>query len=244
MPIWPSLASGADYKLQAKISDQGQPVKTLISAAFKDADLKNGRFSFTQPWKPEKLWDLNTPKNQYDLELSLLDGAGKPVDVFLPVRFGFREFWIEGRDFMLNGTRVFWDNKPLDNPTLGAGLATYAAAKESIERLQSVGINMVYTHNYDCKPGTHLSFEETLTAADDAGMLVAFSMPHFHDYDWKAGDAARTNGYAQHAAFYARVAQNHPSVVAYATSHNATGYFEVMNPDLIDGVYAPTGDPG
>ena len=58
---------------------------------------------------------------------------------------------------MLNGTRVFWDNKPLDNPTLGAGLATYAAVKESLERLQSAGIHMVYTHNYDCKPGTHLT---------------------------------------------------------------------------------------
>jgi hypothetical protein len=30
-------------------------------------------------------------------------------------------------------------------------------------------------------------------------------------------------------------------VVAYATSHNATGYLEVMNPDLIDGVYSPAG---
>ena len=238
------LASGADYKLQAKISDHGQLVKTLLSAAFKDSDLKNGRFNFTQPWKPEKLWDLHTPKNQYDLELSLLDGTGKTVDVFLPRRFGFREFWIEGRDFMLNGTRVFWDAKPLDNPTLGAGLATYAAAKESLDRLQTVGINMVYTHNYDCKPGTHLSFEETLAAADDTGILVAFSMPHFQDYDWKARDAARSNGYKEHAAFYARVAQNHPSVVAYATSHNATGYFEVMNPDVIDGIYAPTGNPG
>ena len=39
------LASGADYKLQAKNSDQSQLIKTLISAAFKDADLKNGRFS-------------------------------------------------------------------------------------------------------------------------------------------------------------------------------------------------------
>ena len=69
--------------------------------------------------------------------------------------------------------------------------------------------------------------------------MVAFSMPHFHDYNWKGADAAEANGYKEHAAFYARVAQNHPSVVAYATSHNATGYFEVMNPDLIDGIYAP-----
>jgi hypothetical protein len=238
------LAAGAEYKLQVKISDQGQVVKTLTSAAFKDADLKSGRFSFTQPWKPEKLWDLNTPKNQYDLELSLMDGAGKTVDVFYPARFGFREFWIEGRDFMLNGTRVFWHNKPIESCNIGVRFCTYAAAKETLERMQSIGINMVYTHNYDCKPGSHLSFEELLTAADDAGIMVAFTMPHFHDYDWKADDAAQTNGYAQHAAFYARVAQNHPSVVAYATSHNATMYFEVMNPDTIDGVYAPPSDPG
>jgi beta-galactosidase len=233
------LTPGADYTLQARLLDGGRLEKTLTSPAFRDADLKDGRFTFTQPWKPEKLWDLNTPQNQYDLELSLLDAAGKAVDVFLPVRFGFREFWIEGRDFMLNGTRVFWSAKPLDNPTLGVGMSTYAAVRESIARLQSVGINMVYTHNYDCKPGTHLSFEETLRAADDAGMMVAFSVPHFADYDWKAPDAAQTNGYAHDAAFYVRVAQNHPSVVAYATSHNATGYFEVMNPDLIDGIYAP-----
>jgi beta-galactosidase len=68
-------------------------------------------------------------------------------------------------------------------------------------------------------------------------MLVALSQPHFSDYDWQAADAEQTNGYAQHAAFYVRVAQHHPSVVMYATSHNATGYNEDMNPDLIDGIY-------
>ena len=37
-----------------------------------------------------------------------------------------------------------------------------------------------------------------------------------------------------------RAAQNHPSVVAYSMSHNATGYDEDMNPDLIDGIKRPT----
>ncbi|MFI5379961.1 MAG: hypothetical protein ACHRHE_11735 [Tepidisphaerales bacterium] len=237
-----NLRAGAEYKFQAKISDRGQPVKTLLSPPFKEADLKNGRLSFTQPWKPEKLWDINTPGNQYDLEFSLLDSAAKAVDVCPPVRFGFREMWIDGRDFILNGTRLFWSAVPIDNTTLGAGSATYAAAKESMERLKGMGINLVYTHNYDCKPGSHLSFEELLRAADDTGMLISFTVPHFHDYDWKAANAAQTNGYAGDASFYVRVAQNHPSVVAYSTSHNATGYFEVMNPDMIDGVYEPKDD--
>jgi hypothetical protein len=66
-------------------------------------------------------------------------------------------------------------------------------------------------------------------------MLVALSQPHFAHYDWKAQDADRANGYARHAHVELRVAQNHPSVVAYSMSHNATGYDEDMNPDLIDG---------
>ena len=47
--------------------------------------------------------------------------------------------------------------------------------------------------------------------------------PHFGQYEWEAPDAEQTNGYAAHAEFYARMAQNHPSIVAYSMSHNATG---------------------
>ncbi|MRR39457.1 hypothetical protein EG829_33385, partial [bacterium] len=114
-------------------------------------------------------------------------------------------------------------------------MATYEAARESLLRLQSFGINYVYTHNYGCEPGAHLAFEEILRAADDTGMLVGFSQPHFSHYEWKSVDADRTNGYAAHAAYYARIAGNHPSVVMYSMSHNATGYNEDMNPDMIDG---------
>ncbi len=67
-------------------------------------------------------------------------------------------------------------------------------------------------------------------------MLVAFSQPHFSHYDWQAPDADRENGYARHAEFFARAAQNHPAVVMYSVSHNATGYSEDMNPDMIDGL--------
>ena len=155
------------------------------------------------------------------------------------MRFGFREFWIDGRDFYLNGTRIFLSGVPFDNAQIDAGHAGYTSARESMERLKSFGINFVYTHNYDCEPGSHLSFEEILRAADDVGMLVAITQPHFSHYDWKTADADRKNGYREHAEFYVRVAQNHPSVVFYTMSHNATGYSEDMNPDMIDGLSDP-----
>jgi hypothetical protein len=236
------LAADASSALRVRIEQDGRAARTFTSKPFKAGDLKAGRIAVTERWKPERLWDLHTPQNLLSAKVSLVDAAGKLRDAYHPVRFGFREFWIEGRDFYLNGTRIHHSAVPLDSAQLGARSASYQGARETLLRLQSFGINFVYTHNYGCLPGSHISFAEVLRAADDVGMLVAFSQPHFSHYDWKAVDADRTNGYARHAAFYVRAAQNHPSVVAYSMSHNATGYDEDMNPDLIDGIKDPRND--
>ena len=220
------------YWLRATVTDHGHTVTTLNSEAFSGS----AQVGFTKSWRPGKLWDLHTPQNQFVIQVELLDRSKHVLDVQAPQRFGFRELWIKGKDFILNGTRIFWSCVPLDNGQISAGLATYDGAKESLRRLKSIGINMVYTHNYDCNPGSSLAMDEILRAADDVGMLVAFTQPHFADYDWTGSDANAANGYAKHAAFFASVAGNHPSVIAYATSHNATGYNEDMNPDFIDGL--------
>ncbi|NQU23493.1 MAG: hypothetical protein HQ567_19610, partial [Candidatus Nealsonbacteria bacterium] len=232
------LAGNSRYVLKADITDGKRTVREFVSAPFQADELADSRITLTKPWRPEELWDVHTPENMYHLHLSLEEAGGDVLDAAVAVRFGFREFWIDGRDFYLNGTRIFLSSVPLDNAQVGAAWANYDAARESMLRLKSFGINFVYTHNYGCQPGSHLSFEEILRAADDVGMLVAFSQPHFGHYEWDHDDADRSNGYARHAAFYVRVAQNHPSVVAYSTSHNATGYGEDMNPDMIDGIQA------
>ncbi|MBI2925074.1 MAG: hypothetical protein HYY24_05145 [Verrucomicrobia bacterium] len=233
------LDANGRYALRARVLRDGRRIEEFKSRTFSEKDLKAGRFAFTEKWIPDSLWDLHTPQNTFELELSLVDSAGKALDTAWPMRFGFRELWIEGRDFFLNGTRIFLSAVPLDNAQVSAALASYDGARESLERLKSFGIDFVYAHNYDCLPGSHLSFTELLRAADDVGMLVALSQPHFSHYDWQAPDADQTNGYARHAEFYVRAAQNHPSVVMYSMSHNATGYNEDMNPDLIDGIHDP-----
>ena len=227
------------YSVRAQITDGNKPVKEFTCNPFQPNELADGRIRVTENWRPEKLWDIHTPQNQFDVSLSLLDSAGKVMDTALPVRFGFREFWIEGKDFYLNGTRLYLAAIPLNNAQGSAIMASYEATRATLQWYKSFGINFVYTHNYGCEPGTHRAFEEVLKAADDEGVLVAFSQPHFGQYTWTAPDADTTNGYAQHAAFCVHVAQNHPSVVCYATSHNGTGYGEDMNPDMIDGILAP-----
>lgn len=230
------LAPDARYRLECVVMKDGHDVARFTGGPFQAGDLRDGRIGFCEPWNPGQLWDLHTPANTFQLRLSLLDAAGKLLDQAWDERFGFRELWIEGRDFILNGTRVALSCVPLDNAQVGAAWATCEGARESLERLKGFGINFVYTHNYGCEPGAHLGFGAILRAADDVGMLVALSQPHFSAYDWKAPGADRDNGYARHAAAYVRTAGNHPSVVCYAMSHNATGYNEDMNPDLIDGI--------
>ena len=223
------------YSLQGRITRDGRTIREFKRSGVNAAH----QFTFSEQWKPDALWDIHTPTNKFEVTLSLLGPDGSVLDTYFHVPLGFREFWINGRDFYLNGSRIFLSAVPLDNAQVGAALATYDAARESLERLKSIGINFVYTHNYGCEPGSHLGFEEILRAADDVGMLVALSQPHFSHYDWKSPAADETNGYARHAEFYVRVAQNHPSVVAYAMSHNATGYEEDMNPEMIDGLNDP-----
>jgi len=230
------LPEGAAHTCRARIIEKGHVVREFPDRAVEESDRQAGHLSFTESWLPDRLWDIHTPQHTYEFEVSLRAASGRLLDTSWIERFGFREFWIEGRDFYLNGTRLFLSAVPLDNAQVGAALAEYGAARESLERLQSFGINYVYTHNYGCEPGSHLSFAEILRAADDVGMLVGLSQPHFSHYDWQGPAADATNGYATHAAFYARVAQHHPAVVMYAMSHNATGYSDDMNPDMIDGV--------
>jgi hypothetical protein len=231
------LDGSKSYKLRAVIRKGNQTVQEFASQPFQARDLKENRFTLTHPWFPADLWDIDTPQHQFALELSLENTSGTRLDTSWTVPFGFRELWIDGRDFYLNGTRIFLSAVPLDNAQISAGLATYEATCETLRRFKSFGINFVYTHNYGCQPGSHLGFTEMLRAADDTGMLVSFSQPHFSHYDWPNAEADQTNGYARHAAFYVRAAQNHPAVVMYSMSHNGTGYSEDMNPAMIDGIH-------
>lgn len=233
------LQKDLKYKLRFTVSEEGKKAKEFASPVFSEDDLQDGYLSCTESWLPGKLWDIYTPENVYDCKATLFEAGDKQLDTSFNERFGFREFWIEGRDFYLNGMRIFLSSVPLDSALIGAGLANYDAAKENLQRLMSFGINMVYTHNYGCEPGTHLGYTEILRAADDTGMLISFSQPHFGQYEWDDTDTEQKNGYADHAHFYTRAAGNHPSVVFYSMSHNGCGYNNDMNPDFIDGRSRP-----
>jgi hypothetical protein len=227
------LEEGKSYALRARVLDKGAEVLTADSGPFTSADLKNGRMAFEKPWEAPKLWDTDAPENMYDVAVELLAG-GASLDSYYPVRFGFREFWIQGRDFVLNGSPVHLRALPLNSAMRGfiATLASYEGARETFLRMKWMGFNAVYGHNYGCSPGSHVSYADILRAADDTGMLFCFSLPHMNSYDWRERNE-KTNGYERHMEWYIRRAQNHPSVVMYAQNHNLLYVRDVENPERL-----------
>ena len=77
-----SLDPNEQYTLGGDILDGDKVVKTITSQPFQTADLQTGRIALANPWKPDKLWDTNTPQNKYDLKLRLMDSSGKVLDEF------------------------------------------------------------------------------------------------------------------------------------------------------------------
>ncbi len=224
------LQEGKKYVLRAKVLDGDKEALSVESPSFTSAEVESGRFSFDKSWHAPKLWDTDTPQNTYRVTAELAEGD-RTLDAYYPVRFGFREFWIEGRDFFLNGSPVRLSALPVNSAMRGcvAVRATYDGASTTFKRMQWLGFNLAYGHNYGCSPGSQVSYDEILRAADDTGMLFSFSLPQMRAYDWKTHDE-KTNGYARDLEWYVRKAQNHPSVVLYAQNHNYLFCKDVENP--------------
>jgi hypothetical protein len=213
--------------------------KTVFGARkVSEADRKDGRLRVTFPWADAKLWDTHTPQNQYRATVTLRGAGGTLLARSLPVPFAFREFRIEGRDFILNDKRIHLRALVLDNLGFGAGQANYDACRRTLEKLKAHGFNFFITHNYNFAPGKAGYMDGLFQAADDVGVLAAFSMPHIRDFDLKLNDPEQEQLYRQLADWLASRACNHPSVVTYAMNHNACGYKGDQNPLRIDGTYS------
>lgn len=225
--------------LEASVYDGSQLVKTFTGGSFDAATLPKGRVTVTGSWPNAKRWDLHTPQHLYTAIVALRNERGAVLDESLPIRFGFREFWIDGRDFYLNGSRIHLRFIHLTNLANAADQSSLEGSRNTCRRLQEYGFNAFITSNYSFGPGEVGYLDGLFTAADEAGVLASFSLPHVKDFAWKLKTPQQAQRYRTLCEWLIRRAQNHPSIVLYAMNHNATGYKGDQNPLWMDGVYSP-----
>jgi hypothetical protein len=182
---------------------------TLVPGLAPKTDLEYSKGRLTIPWGDAVLWGsppYGEPK-LYTLRTELV-ADGKVIDrVF--TRFGFREVWIEGKDVMLNGKKLWM---------AGTYLSKHSPLRDLNDRrpigalnrvMQEAGLNTVHGHWDDLG-------RPWMDVCDEAGMFVVagFSCDGRPQIQSKADD-----GWAKWmtatCAEWARGRRNHPSILLW-----------------------------
>ena len=150
-------------------------------------------------WADPILWFPDDP-HLLDLTVSVREGEGL-IDETFPVRFGFREVWVQGTDFRMNGVRFQLQGQCHSFP--GRDLKS---AENVIERLGLIGFrsSIGYFLGRDSMP--QAATEATLRAADAKGFLFNFKL---------YGGGMTAQGDLRARRDYFKQFRPHPCVVAY-----------------------------
>ena len=230
--------------LEAEIRKNGSSVKHFSSEPM-TVPAAGGPLRFSAPWSDAELWDPEHPQNVYEATVTLKNAAnGRLLSQSLPISFGFREFWIDGRDFRLNGHKVHLRAALLTNPTEYADQAARESALRSMHRMKEFGFNFFITGNYGFTPGQVGYLRGVLDAADESGTLYALSLPHIGDFGMKLDDPETAARYRTLTHYLVRQVQNRPAAILYTMNHNALGYGGDQNPDRMDGLLDPAKQEG
>jgi beta-galactosidase len=156
------------------------------------------------PWADPRLWDVTQP-NLYTLRLTV-KGAG--LDDQYNQEFGFREFWIEGRQFYLNGTVIhlrqpcFYDGPP---PQVGDNFSEFGSWNvDARGDTSDAGLQLGHADHTGYLAAVYI-LDANKYMRDSIGNLV-----------WEQNQQRAL----ERAAVWMRHYRNHPSVVMWVAGAN------------------------
>jgi beta-galactosidase len=180
-------------------------------------------------WQNPRIWELGKP-NLYTLQLEV---KGSGVNTYYHQPFGFREFWVEGRKFFLNGTE-FRLRPGLHSDTWEGG--TVEVSDRLIDGYVKAGFNIVemWPWNHDERGRWH--FRELFAErADLKGFPIMAPALDITPLAWTEqwNNRQWIDRWKGRMAAEMRRYRNHPSVFMWATSPNFFGSGDDQNPQRI-----------
>ncbi|MDP3850032.1 MAG: hypothetical protein Q8Q59_05985, partial [Luteolibacter sp.] len=179
-------------------------------------------------WNDPLLWDIKTP-NLYTLDL-VLQGSG--INDTLRETFGFREFRVDGKRFLLNGAEIRL--RPGLIPESGpAGVSELIG--DALDGLHWAGFNIAELWPWDRDERGTWEFDELwCREADRRGFLLimpALGYPPGLSDAWN--NPSTGPPWAARMAPLLKRLRNHPSVVMWVTGTNRFGHGQDQNPVAI-----------
>jgi beta-galactosidase len=157
-----------------------------------------------ESWANPRLWGPEDP-HLYHLATRVSE-AGQTLDT-VQTRFGFREFWTDGADLVLNGTPMkFLATAGHPRGSLD-GEQSKAAALDFYQRIREAGCVAMRLH-------ANVWPRWWYEAADEVGMPIVMESAFFcWSDDYALSKPAFWKNYRQHLQDIVRAHQNHPSIV-------------------------------
>jgi hypothetical protein len=197
----------ADVELRATVEDQGDDVLRLPPARVHVPAGGTATAIVRRPWPDAHLWSHVDP-HLYHLRTELSSGDVERT------RFGFREFWVEGHRFYLNGTRInllatsWW---PPRAPM------TREEIRERWEAVKRCGCVAFRTHT---QPWRTVHSD----VADELGLLMIIAGAVWNDESvYRINDPAFWENYAGHLEAMVQRDKNRPSVVMWSLENEFYG---------------------
>ena len=191
----------------------GKTVKTADFTSRLDGKKHEVR-TFRIPWENPILWDIDNP-HLYTLEVRMKTARG--TDSFRD-RFGFREFRISGRDFLLNETKI-----RLHPTFLGYAGGTAEILHHVYTMHRKAGFNAVevlMNHRFD-QYGSADFRKEQAAAADEFGMLHLMPTADFGDVPYGHPIPVEVaNEWEKDFVKEWKILRNHPSIVSFVAGFN------------------------
>ncbi len=200
---------------------------TLPAHSTMEVNVQNAR------WPDAAYWWPHDPK-LYVLETSLVE-RGQPVDA-AKTRFGFREFYVNGDHYELNGIRAnlrgdayefSWHEGYRHGPSTAPVLST----KELIPQLQEQLVREYAKLNHNMlRPHKASAYAGLYDLCDELGMMVLDEAPFWET--WVRTDERSKPNYEAWVRRWVKARRNHPSIVAWIGAnecwYGATGVIAVQ----------------
>jgi len=209
-------------------NEQGVTEKSFTTTInVMEADTQTLKLSFD--WASARLWDLDKPE-LYTLKLKV---AGKNlINDEYAQEFGFREFWIDGKHFYLNGKKI-----NLRPHLFVGGNGMDELIDASIDGIRKNGFNIseIWPNNFD-ERGFLEHTEQMMNRADRKGfLLMGIALPFVNyivdknwSFQWNKPGVKESFEHRMKIAL--RRDRNHPSVVMWTTTGNFFGDTQDQNP--------------
>lgn len=187
------------------------------------------------PWLAKNLWCPDSP-DLYDLNLSFVQQDGRIADQTLPIVFGFRDFKIKEKQFLLNG-KPYRLRPYLHIPSAYACEQSDDAIVQSLVFHKTMGFNALEYRGSQQIIGESIGYYDTLLReADRLGMLVLWQLENLHSKDqYKGFDNSKVwEKYRQQALSEPiQRLRNHPSIAMWSPSMNFNGNRDEAAPWLL-----------